>query len=299
MRCTPEVGGLAASLLDGIEDRWSANCAGVGMPRAQTSRRRILILAIAAITCAVAVGLLPPMIQDPHYHSFAARRTVWGIPNFANVASNLAFLLAAALGAWKLRLELPHMTEWQARANITLLASVALVAVGSGYYHLQPDNDTLVWDRVPMTIAFMCLFAIVISRYVDESVGKRLHVPLMLLGLGSILYWQATGDLRMYVLVQFGPVVLIPLILWLFPSPANLWPTLAWYAAAKILEMFDDEIATVWTSGGHPLKHVAAALAVHCYIRTLRCSDVRTDTATSSACFSEYYSGPRSVRSSG
>ncbi|MBT3812899.1 MAG: hypothetical protein HOE45_04700 [Gammaproteobacteria bacterium] len=33
-----------------------------------------------------------------------------------------------------------------------------LVAAGSSYYHWNPNNQTLVWDRLPMTICFMSLF---------------------------------------------------------------------------------------------------------------------------------------------
>ena len=40
---------------------------------------------------------LPPLPQDPTYHAFADRRTFFGIPNFWNVCSNLAFVLVGAL----------------------------------------------------------------------------------------------------------------------------------------------------------------------------------------------------------
>src|SRR5258708_23386311 len=42
--------------------------------------------------------LLPPIPQDQSYHQFADQRTIFGIPNFWNVVSNLPFLVAGAAG---------------------------------------------------------------------------------------------------------------------------------------------------------------------------------------------------------
>ena len=38
------------------------------------------------------VFLLPPIPQDPAYHNFADQRTLYGVPNFWNVVSNLPFV---------------------------------------------------------------------------------------------------------------------------------------------------------------------------------------------------------------
>ena len=42
--------------------------------------------------------LLPPIPQDPAYHAFADQRTLFGIPNFWNVVSNLPFIVIGAIG---------------------------------------------------------------------------------------------------------------------------------------------------------------------------------------------------------
>ena len=39
-----------------------------------------------------------------------------------------------------------------------------MVAIGSSYYHWKPSNSRLVWDRLPMTVGFMSLVAVVISE---------------------------------------------------------------------------------------------------------------------------------------
>ncbi len=48
------------------------------------------------------------------------------------------------------------------------------MGVGSGYYHLSPSNATLVWDRIPMSIAIMALLSIVIGEYMSIRLGAIL-----------------------------------------------------------------------------------------------------------------------------
>ena len=42
--------------------------------------------------------LLPPLLQNQGYHGFADQRTLFGIPNFWNVFSNLPFIVVGAAG---------------------------------------------------------------------------------------------------------------------------------------------------------------------------------------------------------
>ena len=93
------------------------------------------------------------------------------------------------------------------------------------------------------------------------------------MGAGSVFYWDYTeslghGDLRPYALVQFLPMLLLPLIFWLLPARYSglKYPmyALLWYGLAKVLEYFDLGIfeMTGEMVSGHTLKHVAAAIAV-------------------------------------
>ena len=41
------------------------------------------------------------------------------------------------------------------RSWFVFFLGVALVFLGSGYYHYAPNDDSLVWDRLPMTVAFI------------------------------------------------------------------------------------------------------------------------------------------------
>lgn len=93
-----------------------------------------------------------PIPQDPGYHVFADIRTCLGLPNFGNVASNLLFLAVGATGmAW-----CHGKPGSSARLSwFVFFLGVALVFFGSGYYHRMPNDDSLVWDRLPMTIALI------------------------------------------------------------------------------------------------------------------------------------------------
>ncbi len=233
----------------------------------QPDRSHLWILAAAIVAIAGAFWL-DPIPQDPAYHAFADTRKLGGIPNAWNVVSNLPFLAAGILGF----ATLPRLVSTQLRTHyIVFCAGVALVAFGSAYYHFEPSTRALVWDRMPMTIAFMALFTAVVADRISWFAGRALLWPSIALGVISIAWWIRTeqagaGDLRLYGVVQFLPMLLIPLMLllrkgqWL--NAAWLWAGLAAYVGAKLAEHFDAAIFSGigWVSG-HSLKHLLAALA--------------------------------------
>jgi hypothetical protein len=224
-----------------------------------------LLLALA-LAMTLAVAAQPPIHQPLAYHRFADARTLLGVPNFWNVLSNLPFALVGLAGlAWMAKHAARVERELRA-AWWVLFLGVALVALGSGWYHLDPRNATLVWDRLPMTLAFMAFFAIILGEHIDLRLAKLALWPLLLAGVASVLYWRATDDLRPYALVQFLPVLLIPLVLLLYPRRGSgvVWVALACYVLAKALEHFDAPIYAALGHGisGHSIKHVAAAAAM-------------------------------------
>jgi hypothetical protein len=239
---------------------------------------RLAGLGIAALAALVALWLQGPIAQDPAYHLFADTRTLLGVPNFWNVASNLPVPI---LGLWGLarvlRGPLDPLAAAQRPAWIVFFLGATIVGFGSGYYHLHPDNASLVWDRLPMTLAFMGLFAALVGEHLDVRWGRRLLWPLLAAGLASVLWWHVTetqgrGDLRPYAAVQFLPLVLIPGLLLAFPRPGRgpLWFVLGLYALAKALEHWDAAIlAAIGATGGHAFKHVAAAAGIGVIARWL------------------------------
>jgi hypothetical protein len=238
---------------------------------------RVGIVAGIGVAAAVAMLLTPKIPQDPHYHTFADRRTILGIPNFFDVTSNLPF---AAVGVMGLALLLRSrrgggeegaprfLNNGERRAFAVLFAGAVLLTLGSGYYHLAPNNERLMWDRLPMAIVFMALFAITIGERVHPKLTRMLLWPLVGIGVGSVLYWRATDDLRAYGLVQFYPALAVPLLLLLFPPSATggrfIALALGSYAVAKLFETFDEQILALGgVVSGHTLKHLAAAGSVY------------------------------------
>ena len=229
-------------------------------------RYRVHLLLAIALALTVAMLAQAPIAQPQSYHRFADTRTLLGVPNFWNVASNLPFLLVGLAGLAWLRTHARNIEPELRAAWWVLCAGVALVAFGSGAYHWAPSNASLVGDRLPMTLAFMAFAAIILGEHISLRAARLALWPLLLAGVASVLYWRATDDLRPYALVQFLPVLLIPLVLLLYPQPRRgaIWAALGFYVLAKLLEHFDAAIydALGHAISGHSIKHVAAAAAM-------------------------------------
>jgi hypothetical protein len=248
-----------------------------------TRRRAWALVGLTAVLVGV-TALVPPVAQDPAYHHFADQRPAFGIPNFLNVVSNLPFLLVGALGLVFLGRDretggrVAFLTAAERWPYWLLFAGIGLTGVGSGYYHWMPDNRTLFWDRLPMTIGFMALLASVIGERISRRAGTWLLWPLVVVGVWSTVHWQVgeqqgVGDLRPYGLVQFGSLVLVPLILALFPArytgTRDLVIAIGWYGLAKIFEHFDRGVFQLTGVSGHSLKHLASAAGAYWLLRML------------------------------
>ncbi|HWR41903.1 ceramidase domain-containing protein [Sporomusa sp.] len=212
----------------------------------------------------------PPIPQAAACHAFADDAAWWGIVNAQNVLSNMAFVIAGLIGLMKVgRLPKSAVTSmWR-----FFFSAVVLVGLGSGYYHWLPSNNTLVWDRLPMTLCFSALTACVCAERLGVKFGQRLFVPLVISGVFSVFYWWLSeqhgfGDLRPYIVVQYLPMVLIPLMLLLFPKTPRqdrpYWLLLASYIIAKGFELNDGLIFNLTNEviSGHTLKHLAAAAGI-------------------------------------
>jgi hypothetical protein len=234
------------------------------------------MLCIVSIAAIAAVALHAPIPQPAGYHQFADRRALWGIANFYNVMSNLPFLIAGLIGIREIACRQPAGIVLRLRpAYLCLFAGIVLVAFGSAYYHHAPADDALIWDRLPMTITFMALFAVVIGEHIDANAGLRLLGPLLVVGAASVLYWRIVGDLRPYVVVQFLPLLLLPLILLLYRSRLTgvgyLWGLIGAYVAAKLLETADEAIFSWWhLISGHTLKHLIAGLGMAIFLLAIK-----------------------------
>ena len=252
-------------------------------------RFSIYLVTGVAIVGAFAVIAHGRMRQDPGYHLFADHRRLLGIPNFWNVGSNLPLFVVGLAGLLILfRRPTPGVLPPLVPSYVAFFLGTTLVAIGSGYYHLAPSDDTLVWDRLPMTITFMAFLAILIGEQIAPRIGAGSLVPLLVIGVLSVAYWWFTDqrghdDLRPYMLVQFLPFVLTPLLLALFRSPFTrrslLWGVFGAYGLAKVLEGLDAPIFRASPElSGHSLKHLAAGLGAYLVILAAMARDPRVET---------------------
>ncbi len=223
------------------------------------------VLAFLALMAASLVGLLllPPISQDQRYHDFADQRTILGIPHFWNVVSNLPFIVIGVAGMRR-----SHRDP----AIFVLFLAILMTGFGSSYYHLDPNDRTLFWDRLPMSIGFMAILALAIGERLDAKAGAILLWPLIAIGVFSLLLWRWNGDLRLYGWVQFFPCAALLLLFLLFPpkySGTSYWViAAAFYALAKLLEFYDGAIYSAGSIlSGHTLKHIAAAAACYAILR--------------------------------
>jgi hypothetical protein len=140
-------------------------------------------------------------------------------------------------------------------------------AAGSTWYHLDPNDATLAWDRVPMTVVFAGVLGVALARRVGDGVARIALAAMLALGVASVVYWRASGDLSLYLTLQFGGIAALVLLLLVTrrgDDPFAWWWLLAWYAAAKLVEAAD---AAIWSAtgglvAGHALKHLFAAIGV-------------------------------------
>jgi len=222
------------------------------------------------VVCLIAVTFLAPVIgQDPAYHVMADHETYLGIPNALNVVSNLGFLLVGAFGL--LVVHRAGARGFSRAPYLVFFAGTILTAFGSTWYHLAPDNDSVVWDRLPITIAFAGLLTAALAERVSERIARDVFGPLVAGGALSVFYWYATelgghGDLRPYALMQFGSLAVMLVVLLVYrdadSSARYLWAGLAFYVAAKIFEIADASVYYALGISGHTLKHFFAAAGV-------------------------------------
>lgn len=209
--------------------------------------------------------------QPANYHDFADHSAVSGIPHAADVLSNLGFALVAIWGWLTLR---PRRASEPLRAGWPgyrlFLIGLLLTAFGSAFYHLAPDNISLIWDRLPIALVCAGLIAGVRGDIKGSNSGLE-AIVLALAAVASVAWWaiterQGAGDLRPYLLLQGLALILIPLWQAIYRAPRTdriaFGTAMGLYVLAKLAEVFDHEIAT--TLGfvtGHTLKHLIATAA--------------------------------------
>ncbi|MEO8740747.1 MAG: ceramidase domain-containing protein [Casimicrobiaceae bacterium] len=195
--------------------------------------------------------------------------------------ANLAFVTVAVLGLWRVARNSLPLAPVVRFSMYVFFVGLFLTGFGSAYYHWQPDDLTLVSDRLPMIIAFAGMLGALFCERISRRAGTAILVFMLVIGPGSVFYWKETGDLSVYVAVQFGAMAAVILTL-LFTEksrdPFPWWTLIGWYVAAKIFESAD---AAIWVAAGgvlagHALKHLAAAIGSLAIANALRARRARS-----------------------
>ena len=216
--------------------------------------------------------LVPPLAQDPQYHQFADQQALYFIPNALNVISNIAFLIVGLIGLTAL------LNNPEKYCDINVLPSyqlffigLMLTFIGSSYYHIEPNNFTLVFDRLAIAISFMALFTAFVGELVSGALARKILLPLVGLGASGVVYWGISehfmhGDMRFYLLTQYLPLILLPVMLvkykWQYSHQYSCIFIFLFYALAKFSEVYDQPILELTgVISGHTVKHLLSALA--------------------------------------
>jgi hypothetical protein len=246
--------------------------------------KNIIFLLLFTIITIVLAWLAPRIPQNIAYHDFADKRTLLNVRFFVNSFSNIIFILVGYLGLYACFFP-PSSTTFITKEErwpfVALFIGAILTGFGSFYYHLQPDNISLLADRLPMCIIAMAYFSIMLTERVNKKLGLILLIPLVLLGIACSIQWEYSeliqqGDLRLYGWSQFYPISMSILIISLFPPRYTgtyyITASLLWYALAKFGEFTDHSMydITLHLISGHTVKHIAAAIVIYaivCYLK--------------------------------
>jgi hypothetical protein len=225
---------------------------------------RTLLAVIVTFLTGAGLQFIHPLAQAAAYHHFADCRAIGPIHNAADVLSNLVILLAG----------LANLTwvDSHARQKPVQLCGMAVVAVGlvltsagSAYYHFSPSDATLIWDRLPITIVFAGILAMLWSSVTGKSAGWASTLLLVAGSAGSVLYWAETGSLWPYALLQFGGMAsLAGLTIFGKVDNPRAWAfVIGWYALAKVFEMYDFQVWLLTGNlfAGHAIKHITSGFA--------------------------------------
>lgn len=232
--------------------------------------KKYLILSCLALV--LFVFLVPPLAQDQLYHQFADQQTMLSIPNALNVVSNLAFFIVGLLGLAALLNQPDKYCDKSVLPSYQLFfIGLMLTFLGSSYYHLDPNNFTMVFDRLGIAISFMALFTALFGELISLRLARKMLLPLEVLGILGVIYWGISehymhGDLRFYILTQYLPLALLPIMLikykWQYSHQYSCVFILLFYVLAKLTEVYDQPIMELTdVISGHTIKHLLAALS--------------------------------------
>jgi hypothetical protein len=229
----------------------------------------LIILILLAI-------FLPSIEQNQNYHNFADQRTLFGVRNAFDTLSNLAFIIVGILGLVNFynNQYIKISNSFSVILNLFFIA-IILIGLGSSFYHLSPNDFTLVFDRLAMSLVFASILAMLAYLKISPRFGLHTLAELLILAPLTVLIWKFNGNLTPYVVLQFVGIILLILMLLLTKTRMQgpcFTSLIILYSAAKLVEFYDEKIFNLSQNliSGHTLKHLIAALAVIIFVSPLK-----------------------------
>ncbi|KAJ7966429.1 Alkaline phytoceramidase (aPHC) [Quillaja saponaria] len=195
-----------------------------------------------AFLCCVCLFLATPKIpRSPKHHLFADMRNLLG--------GLFSISLRGEFWGWAL-----------------YYAGMAGVAFGSAYYHLKPDDSRVMWDTLPMMLAYSSLFSSLLIERLGQRIGMSSLFALLLAAFLCMAYERSYDDIRLCMIFQLIPSIAIPSVAFLFrPKYSHsrywLWSS-GIYLLAKFEAAADRKIyrANSYLISGHSLGHLCLAV---------------------------------------
>lgn len=227
----------------------------------------------------------PRIPHSPTHHIFADMRNILGVPNTLNVLTMYPYLLIGVPGfvfclsgsCFGISLK-GEVCGW-----VLFYTGIATAAFGSAYYHLKPDDDRVIWDRLPLMISTVSLLSNLVIERVDERVGISCLISLLMLVFVSAAFERTFDDLRLFIIFHFIPCFAIPILVFSFPPKYThsvywFWAT-GFYFLSRFNSLADKKLYSIdrYIISGHSLEHLCLAmvpliLAVMLWLRSIKIS---------------------------
>uniref|UniRef100_A0A914YSQ7 Alkaline phytoceramidase n=1 Tax=Panagrolaimus superbus TaxID=310955 RepID=A0A914YSQ7_9BILA len=242
----------------------------------QIHRYCYFTVGLVVIVFILAHVIIPRINQVEGYHNYADQRFILGIPFFFNVLSNIPFLLVGILGMhllWFGKMKEEKIDKIESNLYAAFFFFIFIGGFGSGFYHLDPTNFTLLFDRLPLSATGMSLLSAIIAERISPILARNLFFPLILFSALATCFWgftesQGAGDIRAYAFVNFLPALFIPITLLFFPKDYSgtkyFVKLVIFFFISRVAETLDKKVfaLTFHLISGHTIKHLTLGFAV-------------------------------------
>ena len=210
-----------------------------------------------------------PISQPQEYHDFADDREILGVPNALDVMSNLAIIYPGVVGLAFIHesRNRTQVSEDEISIQITLFSGMILTFAGSVWFHLDPTDSTMLWDRLGMSVVIGSCISLLIHDMWDRNLAAKIHLPIIIASIVSVLWWPVFDDLRVYFIVKHHPFILFPIFLLcgrrIYDKVSGYYWGLSMFLLATIFEFADQQIFEITgIISRHTLKHIAAGIGL-------------------------------------